>query len=125
MPSTKKTDIKTTKCIFDQQTVEYHGYSFLNEGMRPTPLKIKTLKEANWSCDAKGVKRFLGLANYLEWFIDDYSTITYPLRFLLTLNEMKNVKQLFKLLKHFYQSHCVLVTMMKPNLLLCTVMQIQ
>ena len=74
--------LKLPKCIFDQATVEYYGCSFSNEGMRPTPSEINSLKEAKRPCDAKRVKNFLGPANYLKRFIDYYSTITYPLRLL-------------------------------------------
>ena len=52
----------------------------LKQRMWRTYSKINALKEAQRPFDAKGVKRFLGLANYLKYFIDDYSTITYPLR---------------------------------------------
>ena len=78
----KGVTLKLPKCIFDQPTVEYYVYSFSNEGIRPTLSKINQLKEAKRPCDAKGVKSFLGPGNYLKRFIDDYSTITYPLRLL-------------------------------------------
>ena len=78
--------LKLPKLIFDQPTVEYYGYSFSNEGMQLTPSKINALKEAKRPCDAKGVKSFLGLANYLKQFINDFSAITYPLRLLTHKN---------------------------------------
>ena len=76
--------LKLPKCIFVQSAVKYYGCNFSNEGMRPTPSKIIAVKEAKRPCHAKGIKSFLRQANHLKRFIDDYSTITYPLR-LLTL----------------------------------------
>ena len=81
--------LKLPKCIFDQPTVDYYRYSFLNEGIRPTTLTINAFNEAKRPCDAKGVKSFLGLANYLKRFNDDYNTITYLLRLLSQNTHLK------------------------------------
>ena len=78
--------LKLLKSIFDKPTFKYYGYSFSNEGMRPRLLQFNALKEVKRPCDAKEVKSFLGVASYLKRFIDDYSTITYPLRLLTHKN---------------------------------------
>ena len=68
------------KCIFDKQNLEYFGYIFSADGIKPSPTKITALQDANRPEDLKALKSFLGMTNYLKRFIPNYSTITYPLR---------------------------------------------
>ena len=71
------------KCRFSKHKFEFYGYVFTSEGMKPSENKLKSIKEAARPEDQKAVRSFLGLANYLKRFIQDYSTKIFPLRQLL------------------------------------------
>ena len=71
------------KCKFSKSNLEYYGYVFSNQGMHPSEGKIRSLKQMEKPEDAKAVRSFLGLTNYLKRFIPQYSTVTNPLRELL------------------------------------------
>ena len=72
--------LNLNKCVFDQESLEYFGFVFTSEGMKPSQKKIEALKNIQQPENVKAVRSFLGLANYLKRFIPNYSTITYPLR---------------------------------------------
>ena len=71
------------KCIFCKENLEFYGYVFSKDGMRPSPKKVQAVKNTSQPEDAKVLRSFLGLTNYLKAFIPDYSTLTHPLRNLL------------------------------------------
>ena len=54
--------------------------------MQPRESKIKAIFEAKQPENPKAVRSFLGLTNYLKRFVEDYSTLTHPLRQLLKNN---------------------------------------
>ena len=68
------------KCIFDKDNLEYYGLIFSKDGIKPSPHKIIALQNVRHLENAKAVRSFLGLTNYLKQFIPNYSTITFPLR---------------------------------------------
>ena len=74
------------KCLFHKESLEYFGFIFSKEGVKPSPTKMAALKNVDRPRDVKAVRSFLGLTNYLKRFIDDYSSITYPLRCLTKEN---------------------------------------
>ena len=67
------------KCEFDKESIEYYGYVFSKDGMKPALNKIDALKNAVYSIDIMSLWSFLGLTNYLTWFIPNYSTLIYLL----------------------------------------------
>ena len=66
------------KCIFGQPTLKYLGYIFSNRGISPDPSKMEAVHEAMTMRNASEVRSLLGLANYCQRFIHDFSTITEP-----------------------------------------------
>ena len=74
------------KCIFDKENIDFYGFTFNSEGMKPSPSKIEALQNVNRPIDPKAIQSFLGLSNYLKRFIPNYSSITHPLRHLLKNN---------------------------------------
>ena len=67
------------KCEFDRESIEYYGYVFSKDNLKPAPSKIDALKNAAHPTGIKSVRNFLGLTNYLKQFIPNYSTLTCPL----------------------------------------------
>jgi hypothetical protein len=47
--------------------------------VRPNPKKIESIKEWESLVSTKGVRLFLGLANFYKKFIKDFSTLAKPL----------------------------------------------
>ena len=78
--------VNIKKFEFDRESIEYFGCVFSNDGMKPAPSKIDSLKNAAHPTDIKSLRSFLGLTNYLKRFIPYYSTLTYPLRTLTKKN---------------------------------------
>ena len=74
------------KCLFDKEQLEYFGYIFSKDGIKPSQKKIEALQNTERPEDARAVRSFLGLTNYLKRFTKDYSTITHPLRQLIRQN---------------------------------------
>ena len=71
------------KCLFCKTSLEFYVFIFSKEGIRPNPEKVEEIKNAKATEDAKSLRRFLGLANYMKRFIKDFNTLTDPLRELL------------------------------------------
>ena len=71
--------LKTKKCCFLQQKVEFLGHIVSSAGISPNPKKIA--KVTNW-CDPTNLKElrsFLGLATYYRRFIKVFGNIARPL----------------------------------------------
>jgi hypothetical protein len=60
------------------------GHVLNGEGIQPDSKKIKAIKEWEVPKTQKGVRSFLGLANYYRKFIKNFSKIAAPLSNLLT-----------------------------------------
>lgn len=79
----KGATLNLRKCVFNKRNLEYFGYVFSDEGMRPSESKVRALKELSRPENACAVRSFLGFTNYLKRFVPDYSTLTHPLRQLI------------------------------------------
>lgn len=74
-------DIK--KCNFEVKQVKYLGYIVeAGKGIQMDPEKIKAIQEWEAPTTVKGVRGFLGFANYYRIFIKSYSEIVHPLTML-------------------------------------------
>jgi hypothetical protein len=80
--------------------------------VKPNPKKMESIKEWQNLMSAKGVRSFLGLANFYRKFIKNFSSLAKPLTDLLKkegLFEWKGEQQkLFNLLKGKFSSTLVL-----------------
>ena len=65
---------------FSKETLEYFGFTFSKNGMKPSVSKILALTEAKHPQDIKGVCSYLGMINDLKRFIPDFSTLAYAIR---------------------------------------------
>ena len=63
--------------------VRYLGNIITPEGIKPDPMKVNAIAEMTSPVDKAGVRRLLGMINFLAAHIPNLSTITAPLRSLL------------------------------------------
>lgn len=78
---------KQRKCEFGVDKIEFYGYRFKKDGLKPIEEKIKAVKDSKGPETKKAVKSFLGMVGYLSKVIDKYASINAPLR-KLTEREM-------------------------------------
>ena len=71
--------LKPSKCHLLQKEVLFLGHIVGQNGIRPNPELIKSVREWNTPKSTKQVQQFLGLANYYRRFIKNFSEIASPL----------------------------------------------
>ena len=100
------------KCIFKKSEVNFFGLVFNSEGVSPDPEKVAALKTCSPPTNKKELRSFLGMTNYSSLFIENYSSITAPLReLLLEKTKWKWEKQeqsAFDVLKRRLEDKCLL-----------------
>ncbi|KAJ6437630.1 AAA family ATPase [Purpureocillium lavendulum] len=68
------------KCEFEVQTVKYLGFIIeAGVGIRMDPAKVEAIMEWASPTTQKGVRGFVGFANYYRIFIEDFAEIIRPL----------------------------------------------
>lgn len=68
------------KCVFAVKEVQYLGYVVrAGEEVRPDPEKIRAIREWEPPRSLRGVRSFLGFANFYRDFIKDFSNMAAPL----------------------------------------------
>ena len=72
--------VNKTKCEFRKKEVEFYGFIFSADGLRPDPKKVEALKQAQAPQNSSEVRSFLGMAQYSARFIPNFATLTEPLR---------------------------------------------
>ncbi|KAF8694327.1 hypothetical protein RHS03_08208, partial [Rhizoctonia solani] len=70
---------KASKCTFHVTSVEYLGIIVLDRGFSLDKLKIQAVQEWPAPTKVKEVQSFLGFANFLRWFVANFSHIARPL----------------------------------------------
>ena len=68
------------KCQFGVQELDFYGYRFTSEGLKPTHEKCRAVKECSSPNSREEVRSFLGMIGYLSKFIPRYAVLTAPLR---------------------------------------------
>ena len=68
------------KCQFGMQELEFYGYRFTSEGLKPTHEKCRAVKECSSPNSREEVRSFLGMIGYLSKFIPRYAVLKAPLR---------------------------------------------
>ena len=67
------------KCSFDKMEVEYLGMFVNRDGIHMDDSKVKAIMDWPMPTMVRGVRSFLGLANFYHRFIKDYATLAKPL----------------------------------------------
>lgn len=68
------------KLKFKMSSVAYMGHVISSDGLKTDPAKVRAIADMPIPTDSAGVKRLLGLANYLSKFTPHLSSICEPLR---------------------------------------------
>ncbi len=71
--------LKPEKCTFAQTSIEYLGIVISNGQVSMDPAKVAGIAEWPTPHTLKELQAFLGLCNFYQWFIENYSTIARPL----------------------------------------------
>ena len=108
--------MKIDKCHFGVKNMNFLGFNFSPEGLRPQPDKIKAVVEAKVTKSVTGILRFLGLVRYYQRFVPHLAELAQPLTALLrkerspkewgkdqdeAVQKIKEVFQSSALLTHF------------------------
>lgn len=68
------------KCVYDKSHLDFYGDTFSAAGVSADPRKVKEVQAIAAPQNAAEVRSLLGLTNYVSRFIEDYATVTEPLR---------------------------------------------
>lgn len=106
--------IDVKKCAFEAPSVTYLGYIVeAGKGLRMDPSKIQAILDWQAPTTVKGVRGFLGFANYYRMFIPQYSKTVYPLTALtkkgVKFNWTKDCEAAFQDLKQRFMRDPILV----------------
>ncbi|WJZ86331.1 hypothetical protein VitviT2T_005795 [Vitis vinifera] len=75
--------VKSSKCAFGQQELEYLGYIFTIQGFKVDESKIAAMAACSWPINISELCGFLGLIGYYQKFFQNYGIITSSLTNLL------------------------------------------
>jgi len=103
------------KCEFECQSVKYLGFIVeVNKGIRMDPEKVAAIQSWEAPKTVKGVRSFLGFANYYRLFIADFADIARPLTNLTRKGQQfiwnNEAQQAFDELKRCFISDPILAT---------------
>ena len=71
--------LKPEKCTFDAAEVEFLGLIIKPDVLTMDPVKLQGIKDWPTPTSVKGVRSFIGFANFYRRFIANYSELTRPL----------------------------------------------
>ncbi|KAK3749040.1 hypothetical protein QZH41_005695 [Actinostola sp. cb2023] len=100
--------LNAKKCEFNKTSLEFFGFVFSDGGMKPDPKKVEDIQNLEPPTNVKELRSVLGMTGYSSRFIQDYATITAPLRELTHKNSSWNWttthQEAFETLKEKLQS---------------------
>ena len=71
--------LKPSKCFFGLQEVKLLGFIIGSHGKRTDPEKTQAINNMSPPTTVKGIRSFLGLANYYRSFVPNYADVVEPL----------------------------------------------
>ncbi len=72
------------KCVFAADNIMFVGHNITAEGVAPDPGKVKAIMEMPEPNGVEGVRRLLGMANYLGKMLPHLASYTRPIKDLLS-----------------------------------------
>jgi len=75
--------LKTEKCEFEAQKLEYLGVIITPDSIEMDPIKLKGIKEWPVPQTTKNMQQFIGFCNFYRKFIHNYAKIAQPLNSLM------------------------------------------
>ena len=81
----KNLRLNADKMKLNEESVSFIGHKLTREGLRMDPEKISAITDMPAPTDITGVRRLLGMVNYLSKFLPSMSDMCRPIR-MLTLN---------------------------------------
>ena len=70
---------KSSKCELLRNSIEFLGQQISSDGMAPTEAKLKAVRDWSRPQDIRGVRSFLGFANYYRRFVKNFAEKANPL----------------------------------------------
>ena len=64
---------------FGKEQIEFFANVFTKDGLKPSPDKVKAIKECSPPESKEAVRSFLGMDGYLDNYISNYAAIAAPL----------------------------------------------
>ncbi|KAI0993806.1 hypothetical protein K3495_g14378, partial [Podosphaera aphanis] len=101
------------KCEFAKKEIKYLGFIInVEEGIKVDPAKIRAIAAWEAPRDVKGVRSFLGFANFYRAFISDFAQVSAPLQNLtnkgITFTWSREQQEAFDKLKSLFVTAPVL-----------------
>ena len=78
--------LKEGKCRFNKTRLQFYGLVFSKEGVSPDPSLVQDFANTQPAKNVSEVRSLLGMSQYCAKFIQDYASITEPLRRLTQKN---------------------------------------
>jgi len=76
--------MNASKCAFALESVKFLGLTISKRGLLIDDDRVKVIRTYPRPTTVRGVKSFIGLVTYFKRFIKGFSTVSYPLRRLLS-----------------------------------------
>ena len=88
--------LRRFKCEILKSEIKFFGHTYSTEGIKPDAERIKDIKNPG---NIQEVRSFLGMLNYCAKFIEDFSTLTNPLRDIIKRSKFELHQKTFETLK--------------------------
>ena len=122
--------MKREKCAFLKRHIQYLGHLVSENGFKPLPEKLKSIREMPHPKNPKEVKQFLGLIGYYRKFVPRFADLSRPLT-LLTRHDAdfqwtEKCQKSFDNLRQLLMQHPIFkISGSDPNPMYCLLMPVK